>query len=123
VKPEEFVKPDPAEAAVAQVQRRFRRESPRTGLEPAPERERKTTWNDFLSQHREVIVAADFFTIERGSAEFRLSETLRFFAIPEEKPQTSKSAKSALPATEVNLSTSVWRGLRRWEPHCAAHPQ
>ena len=34
------------------------------GLEPAPERERKTTWKEFLSQHREVIVAADFFTIE-----------------------------------------------------------
>ncbi len=34
------------------------------GLEPAPERERKTTWKEFLSRHREVIVAADFFTIE-----------------------------------------------------------
>jgi transposase InsO family protein len=34
------------------------------GLELAPERERKTTWKEFLSQHREVIVAADFFTIE-----------------------------------------------------------
>ena len=33
-------------------------------LEPAPERERKTTWREFLSRHREVIVAADFFTIE-----------------------------------------------------------
>src|SRR5215467_2229241 len=34
------------------------------GLEPAPERERKTTWKEFLSRHRELIVAADFFTIE-----------------------------------------------------------
>ena len=34
------------------------------GLEPAPERRRKTTWKEFLSQHREVMVAADFFTIE-----------------------------------------------------------
>src|SRR6516225_3245345 len=34
------------------------------GLEPAPERERKTTWREFLSRHREVMVAADFFTIE-----------------------------------------------------------
>ncbi len=34
------------------------------GLEPAPERERKTTWKEFLSRHREVTVAADFFTIE-----------------------------------------------------------
>jgi putative transposase len=34
------------------------------GLEPAPERNRKSTWKEFLSRHREVIVAADFFTIE-----------------------------------------------------------
>ena len=34
------------------------------GLEPAPERERKTTWKEFLSRDRDVIVAADFFTIE-----------------------------------------------------------
>src|SRR5215467_2522239 len=34
------------------------------GLEPSPERERKTTWTEFLSRHRAVIVAADFFTIE-----------------------------------------------------------
>jgi putative transposase len=36
----------------------------RHGLEPAPERNRKTTWKEFLSWHRDVIVAADFFTVE-----------------------------------------------------------
>src|SRR3954452_25247177 len=36
----------------------------RNGIEPAPERERKTTWKDFLEQHWDLIVAADFFTIE-----------------------------------------------------------
>src|SRR6516164_2885671 len=34
------------------------------GLEPAPEGERKTTWKEFLCRPREVIAAADFFTIE-----------------------------------------------------------
>jgi putative transposase len=34
------------------------------GLEPAPERNRKTTWKEFLARHREVIAAADFFTVE-----------------------------------------------------------
>jgi len=34
------------------------------GLEPAPERNRKTTWKEFLSRHWEVIVPADFFTAE-----------------------------------------------------------
>jgi transposase InsO family protein len=33
-------------------------------LEPAPERNRKMTWKEFLSRHWEVLVAADFFTIE-----------------------------------------------------------
>jgi putative transposase len=36
----------------------------RHGMEPAPERQRKTTWKEFLTQHWEQIVAADFFTVE-----------------------------------------------------------
>src|SRR5262249_29221071 len=40
----------------------------RNGIEPAPERSRKTTWKEFLAQHWEMIVAADFFTIEAWTA-------------------------------------------------------
>jgi len=36
----------------------------RHGTEPAPERSRKTTWKEFLTRHWELIVAADFFTVE-----------------------------------------------------------
>ena len=36
----------------------------RHGIEPAPERIKKTTWKEFLAQHWEVLVAADFFTVE-----------------------------------------------------------
>jgi transposase InsO family protein len=36
----------------------------RNGIEPAPQRERKTTWKEFLTQHWDLMVAADFFTIE-----------------------------------------------------------
>src|SRR5205807_4839251 len=36
----------------------------RHGIESAPERNRKTTWKEFLSRHWELIVAADFFTVE-----------------------------------------------------------
>ena len=32
--------------------------------QPAPERERKATWKEFVCRHRDVIVAADFFTVE-----------------------------------------------------------
>ncbi len=34
------------------------------GIEPAPERSRKTTWKEFLSRDWELIVATDFFTVE-----------------------------------------------------------
>jgi putative transposase len=34
------------------------------GIEPAPERKRKTTWKEFLNRHWDQIVAADFFTVE-----------------------------------------------------------
>jgi transposase InsO family protein len=36
----------------------------RHGIEPAPEREKKTTWKEFLKQHWDLIAAADFFTVE-----------------------------------------------------------
>src|ERR1051325_11881643 len=36
----------------------------RNGLEPAPERKRKTTWKEFLQRHWGSIVAADFFIVE-----------------------------------------------------------
>jgi hypothetical protein len=34
------------------------------GMEPAPERERKTNWKELLRQHWDLTAAADFFTIE-----------------------------------------------------------
>jgi transposase InsO family protein len=34
------------------------------GMEPAPERNRRSTWKEFIARHWELIVAADFFTIE-----------------------------------------------------------
>lgn len=34
------------------------------GLEPTPERSRKTTWQELLRRHWEVMAAADFFTVE-----------------------------------------------------------
>src|ERR687891_309901 len=40
----------------------------RHGIDPAPERSRKTTWKQFLTQHWELIVAADFFVIEVWTA-------------------------------------------------------
>jgi transposase InsO family protein len=40
----------------------------RRGIEPAPERSRKTTWKEFLRRHWTQIIAADFFTVEVWTA-------------------------------------------------------
>ncbi len=36
----------------------------RHGLEPAPDRTKRTTWREFLGAHWDVLAAADFFTVE-----------------------------------------------------------
>ncbi|AMY08553.1 hypothetical protein LuPra_01756 [Luteitalea pratensis] len=40
----------------------------RAEIEPAPERTRRTTWLAFLRRHREVLAAADFFSVEVWTA-------------------------------------------------------
>lgn len=36
----------------------------RHGIPPAPEREKTTTWKEFIKSHMDVLVATDFFTTE-----------------------------------------------------------
>jgi transposase InsO family protein len=36
----------------------------RHGIEPAPERLKRTAWREFLNTHWDVLAAADFFTVE-----------------------------------------------------------
>ena len=43
----------------------------RDGIEPAPERNRKTTWKEFLLRHWTQIIAADFFTVEANHRRVR----------------------------------------------------
>jgi putative transposase len=38
------------------------------GVDPAPDRQKKTTWKEFLRAHWEVLAAADFFTVEVWTA-------------------------------------------------------
>ena len=38
------------------------------GIEPAPERQKRTTWQEFLKAHWDVLAAADFFTVEVWTA-------------------------------------------------------
>ena len=38
------------------------------GIEPAPDRQKRTTWQEFLNVHWDVLAAADFFTVEVWTA-------------------------------------------------------
>ena len=40
----------------------------RNGIEPAPERSKRTTWSTFLKAHWKVLAASDFFTVEVWTA-------------------------------------------------------
>src|SRR6204780_2112617 len=66
------------------------------GIEPAPERIRKTTWKEFLSQHWELIVAMDFFTVgvwtKRGLQRFIV---LFFIELSTRKVQIAGIASTA----------------------------
>ena len=68
----------------------------RHGIEPAPERNRKTTWKEFLSQHWELIVATDFFSVEvwtrRGLQRFII---LFFIELSTRKVQIAGIASTA----------------------------
>ena len=36
----------------------------RYGIEPVPDRSKRTTWSTFLKAHWKVLAASDFFTVE-----------------------------------------------------------
>jgi transposase len=38
------------------------------GVDPAPDRQKRTTWKEFLRTHWDVLAAADFFTVEVWTA-------------------------------------------------------
>jgi hypothetical protein len=84
-------------------------------IEPAPERARKTTWKEFLTQHWELIVAADFFT--SGQPDIREQRSVR---------QETVVGRTGARAEKSNLSTtSCTTGLHTqagWEAETVRHP-
>jgi transposase InsO family protein len=50
------------------------------GIAPAPERSRKTTWNEFIQNHWDSLAACDFFTVEVWTP-FGLVRHMVFFVI------------------------------------------
>jgi hypothetical protein len=61
----------------------------RHGIEPAPEREKKTTWKEFLKQHWDLIAAADFLQSKCGPRE--VSSALSSCSSSSSRPAGSRS--------------------------------
>ncbi len=99
----------------------------RHGIEPAPERSRKTTWKEFLSRHWELIVAADFFTVEvwtrRGLQRFMV---LFFIDLSTRRVEIAglASAANGLWMSQIgrNLTDAVDGILRQALPHPRSGP-
>jgi putative transposase len=51
----------------------------RHGIAPAPEREKKTTWKQFIGRHLAVLAATDFFTTEVWTARGLVTFYVLFF--------------------------------------------
>jgi putative transposase len=89
----------------------------RHGIEPAPERIRKTTWK-FLSQHWELIVATDFLTVEvwtrRGLQRFVV---LFFMELATRKVQIAgiASTASGLWMSQIAQSHGCGGGNPDWK--------
>jgi transposase InsO family protein len=50
----------------------------RNGIEPAPERSKRTTWSTFLKAHWKVLAASDFFTVEVWTSKGLLTHYVLF---------------------------------------------
>ena len=92
------------------------------GIEPAPERIRKTTWKEFLSRHWDLIAAADFFTVEvwtsRGLQRYIV---LFFLELSTRRVEVAGIASLAnglwMSQIARNISDSVEGLLRETLPH------
>jgi hypothetical protein len=84
----------------------------RHGIEPAPERRRKTIWKDFLTQHWELMVAADFFTVEvwtrQGPQRFMV---LFFITALTESECPRREICAQHQGVALRAHDLVWRGL------------
>jgi putative transposase len=69
------------------------------GIEPPPERGRKTNWKEFLTQHWELIVAADFFTLEVWT----VKGLKRFFVLFSSIFRRARLRSQALPGQRLSI--------------------
>jgi hypothetical protein len=84
----------------------------RQGIEPAPERERKTTWKEFLTQHWDLIVAAVFSPSKPGRDAAYSGLSSCFHGIVD--PQGGDRRDHVESQWVVDESTSAATSRMRW---------
>ena len=70
------------------------------GIEPAPERQKRTTWQEFMKAHWDVLAAAHFFTLEVWTAT-GLKRYAVLFVI-------ARRGASRLPASRPSPTARGW---------------
>jgi len=81
----------------------------RHGIEPAPERNRKTTWKEFLRRHWDQIIAADFFTVEVWTCTGLTRFIVLFFI--------DLSTRHVEIGGIASSANGLWEGADRTKPH------
>jgi len=80
------------------------------GIEPAPERQKRTTWQEFMKAHWDVLAAADFFTLEVWTATGLKRYTVLFaLELATRRVQIAGGA-SRLPASRPSPTARGWSG-------------
>jgi hypothetical protein len=64
----------------------------RNGVEPLPERSRRTSWSSLLKAHWKVLAAGDFLTVEVWTANGLVTHYLLFAPFAEKRAASSSSA-------------------------------
>ena len=81
----------------------------RNGIEPAPERSKRTTWSTFLKAHWKVLAASDFFTVAVWTSRGLLTHYVLFVMSVAERVVyiagiTTRPGEAWMPQVGRNLS-------------------
>jgi len=95
----------------------------RHGIAPAPSRSQTTSWKDFIAAHKDVLVGADFFTVE-VSRRGLLTYYVLFF-IHLEIRRVNVAGITRHPDQEwmdqiARNATQEKLGISEWKPLCPA---
>jgi len=94
----------------------------RNGIEPSPERSKRTTWSTFLKAHWKVLAASDFLTVEVWTGRGLITHYLLFvISLADRVVQiagiTTRPDESWMLQIARNVTDSRGRAARQAVPH------